>query len=129
MSLIQVFWGALWFSNLPLPTLQPRIFSSARAWRGLAVLCRHMDRVGMWGKCFTSTFQGTAKTGGIPEGAQCNAQGSWAVQLPQVLPGWVESPSLGCLQWPSPGGRTMEEATPASGSLSLQQEALLQPKQ
>lgn len=59
---------------------------SAKALRGLAWPCRYMNRTGMWGNyCLTSTRCGAAEMGGIPEGAQCNAHGSKAVQLPQLL--------------------------------------------
>jgi len=105
MSLIQVFWGAPWFSGLPLPTPGQERLSSAKALKGLAWPCRCMNRTGMWeNDQLTSTCQGAAKLGRIPEGAQCNTRGSKAVQPPQLLTGLarVESPSLGCSQWASP---------------------------
>ena len=111
MSLIHIFWGAPWFPDLPLTTPGQERLSSAKALRGL------QGHAGIW------TGQAC---GGIPEGAQCNAHRSKAVQLPQLLTGWawVESPRLGCSQWASPPRRTnaphtMEKVTPALGSLSL----------
>lgn len=126
-SLIQVFWRGPCFPDLALPTPRQEKLSSAKALRGLAWPCRHMNTTGVWGNyCLTSTCWGAAEMGGIPEGAQGNARGPKAVQLPQLLTGWsqMESPSLGCSQWASPPWRTsaphtMEKVTPALGLRSV----------
>lgn len=125
MSLTLIFWGAPWFPDFAFHSpvqepLAPKLWGVCRATQP----CRHKD---VWGNdCLTSTCQGAAEKGGIPEDVQHHNRGPRQFSFLSCsqaghvwkAPLWGTHPGVGAF-CKADVLHAVEKATPALGSHCL----------